>query len=119
MTLTQFLLARYDEEASVAMDCEVMVPMGYAWRTISWMHGANRTHGRTWTPTRVLAECEGKRRIVKIHPVYSEDIGDGTQHDCPGTWVNGIDDPDEPCPTLRLLALPYADHPDFNPAWQV
>lgn len=24
-----------------------------------------------------------------------------------------------PCPTLRLLALPYEDHADFDPAWRV
>jgi hypothetical protein len=23
-----------------------------------------------------------------------------------------------PCQTLRLLALPYADHPDYRPEWK-
>lgn len=23
-----------------------------------------------------------------------------------------------PCPTLQLLAMPYADHPDYDPSWQ-
>lgn len=25
----------------------------------------------------------------------------------------------ENCPTLCLLALPYADHPDYDPSWAV
>ena len=42
---------------------------------------------------RALAECEAKRRIVEVHG-----------HRCP-------------CATLRALAQPYRDHPDFDPEW--
>jgi hypothetical protein len=30
-------------------------------------------------------------------------------------WYGGGQD--WPCPTLRLLALPYADHPGYEPEW--
>jgi hypothetical protein len=77
-----------------------------------------------YAPARVLAECEAKRRILKEH---SNDYGD-----C-ATCYEGDDgacgDPEccgspstvmkrWPCPTVRLLALPYASHPDFNPEWK-
>jgi hypothetical protein len=62
-------------------------------------------------PARVLAECDAKRRIVELH--------DGEAvHGCPvapdeTVWTEG------PCPTLRTLALPYANHPDYQPGWRV
>ncbi len=50
-------------------------------------------------PARVLAECEAKRRII-----------------------NMMDDPRrdtyEIHEVLAVLALPYADHPDYDPAWR-
>jgi hypothetical protein len=84
---------------------------------------------------RILAECEAKRRIVKMHTktdiswlnadgklagpgedgvVYCELCSFHEQYE-------GFNDYEEPwpCPTLRLLALPYADHPDFQPEWRV
>jgi len=46
--------------------------------------------------TRVLAECEAKRRIVAL-----------------------CDDYEEPAPSVLLaLALPYADHPDYDESWR-
>jgi hypothetical protein len=51
-------------------------------------------------------ECEAKRRIVELH--RAKDNGFCTH--CNWKW---------PCVTLRLLALPYADHPDYQPEWRV
>lgn len=56
-------------------------------------------HVRRHDPARVLAECEAKRRIVARH-----DRDDSTSFG-------------QPCQTLRLLALPYADHSDYRPEW--
>ena len=50
-----------------------------------------------WDPERVLAECAARRRVVE----RCSDRASGTA------------DPD----TLRLLALPYADHPDHRAEW--
>lgn len=66
-------------------------------------------------PTRVLAECGAKRRIVAVHR-YSQDGG----HCCAEP-----DDPfgekmywHDPCPTLAALATIYADHEDYREEWR-
>lgn len=55
---------------------------------------------------RVLAECESKRQIVELH----RDNGLG--------WCDDDTRP-TPCTTLRRLAAPYSDHPDFVPDWRL
>lgn len=52
-------------------------------------------------PARVLAECEAKRRIVGQ---VERNVRDVT-----GGWLDRI---------LHLLALPYADHPDYRDEWR-
>ncbi len=69
-------------------------------------HEADRT-------ARTLSELEAKRQIMKAH----ERLPDGefcVTCDAP----SGI--PGEPygCATLRLLALPYSDHPDYSEEWK-
>lgn len=100
VNLTEFLLARIAEDMNVAVDCEVLVPLGYTWRSISWMHGANREHGRRWAPERVLAECEAKRKTI-------DRLNDHA-------WVGSYAVRDV---LLSLLAAPYADHPDYRQEW--
>lgn len=72
-------------------------------------------------PARVLAEVEAKRRIVHAHD---------RPHHCSGEqsvvdgqpWELWEDEHTENtegvCYTLRLLALPDADHPDYDPTWR-
>ncbi len=86
-------------------------------------------HVRRHDPARVLAECEAKRRIVDLHPIYrgprilavdSSGIDYGCEL-CHAT--SNIDDESVieavgACDTLRALALPYADHPEFRPEWR-
>jgi hypothetical protein len=64
-------------------------------------------------PARVLAEVDAKRRIIE-------------QHHCSGVTCPrcslGTEDGEvvferDPCGTLRLLALPYAGHPDYRGEW--
>lgn len=72
---------------------------------------------------RMLAECDAKRRIVEIHE--SEDVDgrltDGEDITVPCCVVcrdsNGMRE-EEPCPTLRLLALPYSGRPGYRPEWR-
>lgn len=71
-------------------------------------------HTARWDPARALAEVEAKRRLVELHrPEVFEDAPAEAfcTHDqrTSGLW---------PCPTMRLLALPYADHPGYDPAWE-
>lgn len=59
-------------------------------------------HIAAFDPTRVLAECEAKRRIIEW-------------------WMAGRDGDDSGFDTRRLLAalaLPYADHPDYDETWR-
>lgn len=56
----------------------------------------------------VLAEIETKRRILDAH---------AGEHECPseddncGWWVVA-------CPTVQLLALPYADREGYDEKWR-
>ncbi len=126
-TLTEFLLARVADDEAIAVAAS-------GWRTLSnerdhtwayfndgrpchhdtdvgvWSVGRSPSEGRTdvalnltderarhiahWDPARVLVECGTKRRLLEecgtVGPVWP----------------------------LRLLALPYADHPDYRQEWR-
>lgn len=65
-------------------------------------------------PARILAECEAKRQIV-------EWAADRLRHfestDVFGGWpdVQALQDGER---LLEVLALPYADHPDYRDEWR-
>jgi hypothetical protein len=62
-------------------------------------------------PARVLADVAAKRRIIELHT---------GQHDCAGSIDNSTAWPYVGCDTLRLLAQPCKDHPDYDAeAWSV
>jgi len=66
---------------------------------------ATADHFSRHDPARVLAECEAKRRIVEEYVrIERGDYADSTR------WL--AED------ILALLALPYADHPDYRPEWR-
>lgn len=67
-----------------------------------------RAHVIRWHPGRVLAEVVAKRRIVEMH---------GGTHECPDDGENCGWIEDRSCDTLRLLALPHAEHADYLPEW--
>ncbi|HET6914878.1 MAG TPA: DUF6221 family protein [Acidimicrobiales bacterium] len=64
----------------------------------------------------VLAEVEAKRRILEMHKPYRRIYGLGCDV-CLHPRRLTVDVDGWPCPTLRLLALPYADHPDYRQEW--
>lgn len=61
-----------------------------------------------------LAEIEAKRRIIDEHlAVGRGDVCYSLCHEkAPGVPQSF------PCRTLRLLALPHADHPDYREEWR-
>lgn len=72
-----------------------------------------------WSPQRVLAELDAKLRVLELHTPI-DDRYSLTQLVCricndgglpvePASW---------PCLTLRLLALPHADHPAYREDWR-
>jgi hypothetical protein len=136
MTLIEFLLERFAEDEDAARG-----PLAQKWFAVGTEFPGNDSHPSEmlrgyvdsqglavtedgdgpsvwhitrWDPARVLAECEVKRRIVE-HITNVERYADGS----PG--IGGIDPDSLPAVThiLRLLALPSADHPDYQPEWRV
>lgn len=100
MTLAEFLLARIAEDEDVATN----------WLRFEVRDGVP---GNYAIPDRVRAECEAKRRIIELHSDGGKDWN-GERfvhfcHSCRTPW---------PCLTLRALALPYADHPDYREEWR-
>lgn len=120
MTITEFINARIEEDEEAARRG--------AGEPAYWHYGdtaaeesvemakgegcaeAGYRHLRRWLPARVLAECEAKRHIVAHHTASYDD---------PDGWCYICADDGWPCLTLRALALPFADHPDFDPAWRM
>jgi hypothetical protein len=135
MTLTEFLLARIaeDQERAIAaggatawrsrgpdgseaaivsvtgerlvyVDMEDMVRLDRSTLALA-------AHLAEWLPGRVLADCDAKRQIVELHAENSTIPG----REVLPCWRC---DEDYPCTTVRLLALPYADHADFHRGWK-
>lgn len=75
----------------------------------------------TVDPARVLREVEAKRRIIELHPHAHWPVKVGPPHlycetcDVEDGMIGG-----DGCyrSTLRLLALPFADHPDYREEWK-
>lgn len=67
----------------------------------------------------VLADLEAKRRIMELHGSLN---GYGFRIVCVSCvdQLTGAGDNQIlfPCPTLRLLALPFAGHEDYQPEWK-
>lgn len=127
MTITEFLLARIAEDETVATAAQERTK-----REPWWVDGPAQVSGKFWVyatgekfdepmvadhiarhgPARVLAECEAKRRIIEtlVLPYIAERrrLMNGQP-----SW--GDEHPD----LLLLLALPYADHPDFREEWKL
>lgn len=70
------------------------------------------------SPARVLAEVDAKRRILDEHPIYRNSANDPVCGTCGQDDQTGDLIGDWPCPTVQLLAMPYADHPDYREEWR-
>jgi len=103
MTLTEFLLARIAEDEEWV-------------RHPDWCRAVADDQACDCDgPARVLAECEAKRRIVERHGGTNWGAAPGDPYPM---MCDECQDALWPCPTLRLLALPYADHPDYDEEWR-
>ena len=104
IALREFLLARITEEEQRAQVPPCVYDEGYG----DSQHPDRR---------RVAAQCAALRRIVvDVHhnrgDVYTMD---GECAGCGTGGGYGVDGDD--CETLRLLALPYTDHKDYDQGW--
>jgi len=100
-----FLLARIAEDGAVAREAQDADPNGAY--LLGLIEGSSLSPGdRVMVhPKRALAECEAKQWIVEQVAALSD------MHEPPTTLVLGDG-------VLRLLALPYADHPDYRQEWR-
>lgn len=72
-------------------------------------------HIERYDPARVLADVAAKQAILALHAPTDDDPG-GPPYCIECQRYDGAG---KPCPTILLLAAPYADHPDYDPAWAV
>jgi len=108
MTLTEFLEARIAEDEAVA--------------ELASSHNGGATFAKDnygcllVQPARVLAECAAKRRIVEVQArLDAAHVAVGPRrrlrsgHRVAEDALQFV---------LRCLALPYAEHPDYDEAWR-
>ena len=123
--ITDFLLARIADDMRAAVAAS---PVSEGWDALAGdvdlLHGSATGLVARYGPARVLVECHAKRRILGLH--YSIDAGrPPTLPAVPSGGVSIRSGPggcaecgiEWPCDTVRALALPYADHPDYRDLW--
>jgi Family of unknown function (DUF6221) len=116
VTLTEFLLARIAEDEEQARTSEPF-RLG-VWRIGGRVERTIRDH--------VLAECDAKRRIVEQYADYLSTV---KAYRSP-RWSDAMNEQDKENArqaearhrvaedVARLIALPYADHPDYRQEWK-
>jgi hypothetical protein len=72
-------------------------------------------------PARVLADIEAKRQIIELHKSAKLSYLPSRERGCvtcstAQTWDAQANEAN--CQTLRLLAAPYGDHPDYRDEWR-
>lgn len=116
--LAEFLLARIAEDETAALS--VLNDKAY-FRQVSWGWfdaDFGEFHPSDYAgplPARTVAECEAKRRIVtafEADPSYVR-FDWWKQSTCSDNCG-----PDVLDAVLKLLALPYADHADYDEIWR-
>ncbi len=118
MTLVEFLLARIAEDEEVARACDPLMhwPKNADELPVDAdvpVARASLLHSRRWDPARVLVECDAKRQIVALEAEWLEVMSATLaklRRALPSVRSDSL--------TLSLLALPYADHPDYQQEWR-
>lgn len=112
--LADFLLRRIAEEERAARAARRVVGA-----TARVAH-SGPAEAQLVTPGRLLADCATRRKIIALHEVHLTSNGIPAMFDGEsGSCRAGQNEREYVCPTLRLLALRYADHVEFDPAWQI
>lgn len=101
--ITEFLTERWDAEEAVAQE------------HLARVAGSPRRNGKTDARRRV-ADIAAKRAIVELHTCRCPNPDCRDCGACSGE--HHADPTPAPCDTVKALAQPYAEHPDFDPAWR-
>lgn len=133
IAITEFLTARLDEDEAVALAVDEQYRIWRARKDYipqlgiffgrtqapGYIDPADAAHIMRHDPASVLADIEAKRAVIELHKRVECARGEkeGCEHcgwddDCRDCYGYGY-----PCHTVALLALPYKDHPDYDPAW--
>jgi hypothetical protein len=106
--LAAFLLARIDEENALAdaadADAQRLGPITDDLRADTGDHRV--LHMFLWSPARVRAQGEARRRIVEDYLTQLDGHRSGWDARAPKEVA------------VRALGLPYADHPDYSADWK-
>lgn len=135
----EFLRARLDEDEQAAraagwhrwvlVDDEIST-VGNGRLVVRLERDYDGPHITRHDPARVLREVDAKRRIVELHgplqlpatnyrPTMLQcEYCASLCHSRSGLGCDQPIDAPWPCDTVRLMALPYADHPDFDESWR-
>ncbi|MCX5253645.1 DUF6221 family protein [Streptomyces canus] len=139
MSIVEFLRARYAErraiaEAAAGLQCDPENGWGITdssiydpaekrrWISphIGMLHESESAeHIVANNPAVVLADLDAKLAVLDEH----QNVNDGSCGTCvDGGWgypTHGGSSPQRhPCRTLRLLAVPFAAHPDYDERWR-
>lgn len=127
MTIGEFLSARLDEDEAAANAASI-APVESRYKSGADLGPAvaRLLFHRHFDPERVLAEVTAKRKMLGVHRVNRKGqcricARWTTDTDADGYRLDHVayEGEADPCLTRRLMALPYADHPDYDPAWRV
>lgn len=123
--LVTFLTARLGDLARIAEDGKA------ACAHVDLCNGAG---GEWWDhfghhvgPDFVLADIAAKRKIIALHKSRTVSVSEHEMFDPNALACSSCSKPDVvfadeyqpyPCPTLRLLAEPHAQHPGYREEWK-
>jgi len=126
LTLADFLRARLGEDEAKARADLASAWAGHMLGLVGWrdapvhIYEAAQAHAIREAQD-VLADVEAKRRIMDLHRPDPTDDGSVECGFCSfHEQYEGFNDVREewPCEHLRLLALPYAQHPEYRDEWR-
>jgi hypothetical protein len=122
LAIKQFLGGRLNEDESIAQNAIDQHGPGFDWSQGS---NADDRQAARWNPWRVLGSCVGKRLILAAH----HDVGPGTErrdgeedvllpHTCSSCGQVDEHAIAWPCYTVRIMALDWAEHVDYQSEWR-
>ena len=144
--LVDFLLARLNEDEKWAQNCAQAFPPPWEVVDRGWVAyvranepdfrevarledqsvaggdvwlGDRLWHVARWSPTRVLAEVAAKRDVVELLGVAERLLAETRRTAPEYRYVAEAEGPRNALlRAVQHLALPYADHPDYDDAWR-
>jgi hypothetical protein len=122
--LVAFLTTRLDEDELAAraahpgpwtVDGASIIGKHPTDEVVDYVYDESAAHIARHDPGRVFAEIDAKRQIIERCRRIIESFGIPEA----GSWPDvSRRERSHANMTLTLLALPYADHPDYDEAWQ-